>query len=81
MFDAILNVRFAQTISPHARPTVADPGKAARNTLNEKGTLLYSAIRAANDADNLMHECMHSILNLKPLCIRCNTSKGNSILG
>ena len=43
--------------------------------------LHYSVLLWGGDKDSFYNTCMNSLLNLKPLCIRCNTSKGNFVLG
>lgn len=48
-----------------------------RYTLNDVGTILYSFVSDAGDMDKLKSNCMHGLLNLKPLCQTCNSFRGN----
>ncbi len=45
--------------------------------LNPAGTIYYSMIKAANELATLKKKCMHSYLNLSPMCAHCNSSKNN----
>lgn len=45
--------------------------------LNQAGTIYYSIIKAANELGTLREKCMHSYLNLSPMCSHCNSSKSN----
>jgi len=54
--------------------TVAD-----RYSLNVNGAILYSFIVAGGKRDELQNQCMHGLLNLKPLCQTCNSSRGNPL--
>lgn len=45
--------------------------------LSEAGTIYYSIIKAAGQWDLLKKKCMHSYLNLSPMCAYCNSSKSN----
>jgi hypothetical protein len=53
----------------------ADGGK---YRLNPAGTLYYSIIKAAGQLKTLREKCIHSYLNLSPLCAHCNSSKNNN---
>lgn len=46
-------------------------------TLSHLGSILYSVFLWSNDIQQIMDSCMRSMLNLKPLCMKCNSSKGN----
>jgi hypothetical protein len=48
-----------------------------RYTLNDEGTLLYSFAVEAGQLEELKSQCMHGLLNLKPLCGACNSSRQN----
>ena len=69
-----------ESIGPHS-PIQGGGDKTKRQSLNERGTLVYSALLYSGDETDLHKICMNSLINLKPLCLRCNTSKGNTILG
>jgi len=49
-----------------------------RNTLNKEGTAIFSLLYE-KQGNILERCCMHSLINLKPLCNSCNSSKGNTI--
>jgi hypothetical protein len=51
-----------------------------RYTLNMKGELFYSCIKAFRLEDLLFERAMHSLVNLRPLCGRCNSDRGNRCL-
>jgi hypothetical protein len=50
-----------------------------RYTLNEKGTLLYSLVVASGERENLVKACLHGVMNLKPACGSCNSSRGQKL--
>lgn len=50
-----------------------------QQTLNNCGALIYSVLLWSEDIKLVMKNCMNSLLNLKPLCLSCNASKGNEI--
>jgi len=50
-----------------------------RYTFNAGGTLYFSALKAAGAWPNLEAACMTHIANLRPLCGRCNSSRGNPL--
>ena len=58
------------------RPALAGTSKANRYTLNQWGAVLYSFAAECGDLGSLKQLCMHSLLNLAPLCGPCNSSKG-----
>lgn len=53
--------------------------KEARHSLNWQGMLFYSAVKALNCVAELEECCMHSLVNLRPLCGLCNGSRGNPL--
>ena len=69
------------------QPVLTQPARAAlggssltdRYTLNDVGTLLYSFVVDAGELDTLKSECMHGLLNLKPACQTCNSSRGKQL--
>jgi hypothetical protein len=73
-------------VKPELWPTVVFPyikntshaSNSDRHTLNCYGTILYSALIYSKDIKQMKHICMSSFLNLKPMCLSCNASKGNS---
>ncbi|GKS97522.1 hypothetical protein [Acidovorax sp. SUPP2825] len=77
----------AAIMAPPSWPTAhyPFPQRAPKNkpdlgtTLNDFGTLIYSVLVWSGDIRQVMQNCMNSFLNLKPSCLRCNASKGNSI--
>ncbi len=52
---------------------------ADRYTLNDSGTMYYSLVKAAGALKELQDRCMHSLLNLAPLCQSCNNIKNNQL--
>lgn len=50
-----------------------------RYTLNAVGTLWYSLAVAIGARAALEATCMHSLINLAPLCHGCNSSKNNQL--
>ena len=81
LLSGLLNNNIRGPISPHPQPLVDFGNRAKRQTLSEQGAVIYSALLWGGDKPVVFKTCMHSLLNLKPMCLRCNTSKGNSILG
>lgn len=57
-----------------------DPGNdpVQRNTLNSMGMLYYSILTHFNKLNELKDICMHHYLNLRPMCVSCNSSRKNS---
>jgi archaellum component FlaF (FlaF/FlaG flagellin family) len=49
-----------------------------RNTLNSTGILYYSILTHFNKLNELKEICMHHYLNLRPMCVSCNSSRKNS---
>lgn len=49
-----------------------------RNSLTNQGILIYSLLVWSMDIPRVIQNCMDSLLNLKPLCQSCNSSKSNS---
>lgn len=61
------------------RDALGGGAAARRYSLNEDGMFLYSFVAAANQIQQLKDACMHGLLNLKPACGACNSSKGNPV--
>jgi len=61
--------------------TVHDLDYEDRHTLNSEGILIHSVLVWSGDIARVTQNCMDSLLNLKPLCLSCNASKGKKILG
>jgi hypothetical protein len=53
------------------------PDGAGKRTLNPTGILYYTIIREANLEATLEKTCMHHYLNLRPVCLPCNSRLGN----
>jgi hypothetical protein len=51
----------------------------ARYTLNLAGNVLYSFVSEAGDAELLQTACLHGLLNLRPACGACNSSRGQQL--
>jgi hypothetical protein len=51
----------------------------ARYTLNDQGTVLYSFVVAAGQTAELQSQCMHGLINLRPVCGACNSGRGNPL--
>jgi hypothetical protein len=77
-------------MNSNVQPVLTEPGrgmKAAstqqelidRYSLNWEGSLLYSLVIALNCVDVLETRCMHSLVNLRPLCGHCNSMRGNPL--
>jgi|GEM_PF-6220907 len=67
-----------QAIAPHDKVVSGD--KSLRQTLSDTGAIVFTALSAfSTDEQTLKTQCMHSLINLKPLCHSCNTSKGNQV--
>ena len=81
MFWGLQKNDFGEPIGPHPRNKFAGVDRTKRQSLDEQGTVTYSTLLWGGDKPDLYRICMNSVLNLKPLCLRCNTSKGNIILG
>lgn len=67
---------------PTLQPATVDTprtNKANRDTLNTRGTVIFSLLHWSQDLPYMQQMCMNSILNLKPLCLSCNSSKGNTV--
>ncbi|MGE0496497.1 MAG: hypothetical protein AB7I35_20205 [Ramlibacter sp.] len=56
-----------------------DEGKAWRYTLTDRGAVFLSAAIAASSEQRVTDLCMHSMLNLKPYCAKCNIQKSNGL--
>jgi 5-methylcytosine-specific restriction endonuclease McrA len=50
-----------------------------RYSLNWQGAFFYSLAVYFNCVKELQTRCMHSLVNLRPLCSHCNSSRGNSL--
>jgi hypothetical protein len=50
-----------------------------RYSLNWEGALFYSLTIALNCVDRLETRCMHSLVNLRPVCGHCNSTRGNPV--
>lgn len=50
-----------------------------RYTLNHEGTIFYTLICAARHERYLGTQCMHGLLNLRPYCNRCNSSRRDAL--
>jgi hypothetical protein len=50
-----------------------------RYTLSALGAALYSIVRVADEIEALKTACLHGLLNLKPACNFCNSSRGQSL--
>ena len=74
--QALIADNVGKTIVPFAQKYVG-VSKNERNTLNISGIIAYSTIIWLGLRASLFSNCMHSLLNLKPLCTSCNSSKGN----
>lgn len=64
---------------PHADRHPDTGSKASRQTLNLNGMLFYSILVWAKVENEFSNNCMHSFLNLKPMCGSCNSTKGNKV--
>ncbi|OEZ55478.1 hypothetical protein [Duganella sp. HH105] len=74
--------QFAMQATPKILPPPSVPidedSKAARQTLNDQGAMIFTALSSFGaDEEVLKKQCMHSLINLKPMCQSCNSSKGN----
>ncbi|KAF2815748.1 uncharacterized protein BDZ99DRAFT_457713 [Mytilinidion resinicola] len=47
-----------------------------RYTLNQDGQIFYSLVVAAGMEKALKERCMNSLVNLRPLCFKCNSGRG-----
>jgi hypothetical protein len=56
----------------------ASTSEASRYTLNYRGIIIYSVFRDANKLEELKRRCMHSFVNLRPVCGSCNSSLKNN---
>lgn len=50
-----------------------------RYTLSDEGAILYSFIIEGGNLEDLKSNCMHGLLNLRPLCGACNSGRGNPL--
>lgn len=62
-----------------SRVALGGTNLADRYTLNDVGAILYSFVAAAGQKAELQSQCMHGLLNLKPACQTCNSSRGNPL--
>ena len=74
---AVMDPHIWPTLQPGVRPSKANNQK-NRQTLNNCGTVIYSVLLWSEDLKLVIKNCMNSLLNLKPLCLSCNASKGNA---
>ncbi len=51
--------------------------KVDRYSLTWEGALFYSVVKALGAEKELQVRCMHSLVNLRPVCSSCNSSRGN----
>lgn len=51
--------------------------KLQRYTLNDVGRSIYTLAAAAGALDKVYSRCVHSFLNLRPVCPNCNSRKGD----
>lgn len=67
--------------SSYIRDTdLAAPGtQAKRYAVNETGALFFSLVQWVGGWAELEENCLNHVLNLRPMCIHCNTSKGASL--
>jgi hypothetical protein len=61
------------------RPAMGGTSLNKRYSLTDEGTMLYSFVAAAGELDSLKSQCMHGLLNLRPVCQACNSSRGNPL--
>ena len=79
------SVQFPQQIQQIIQPIPTKLGRASlggssvenRYTLTNEGTLLYSFVVDAGKLEDLKSQCMNGLLNLRPLCGACNSSRQN----
>jgi hypothetical protein len=50
-----------------------------RYSLNWEGQVFYSLVRILGCLNELEVRCMHSLVNLRPLCNHCNSARGNPL--
>jgi hypothetical protein len=78
LYESILAPeKWPQVEFPYSQPTQA-LNISASQTLSDLGAILYSLLVHFSDLDRVSKWCMHSFLNLKPLCMYCNSSKSNT---
>lgn len=85
--SAQLSPLFPQQLSQLIVPIAPKLGRGAlggasvvnRYTLNEQGAILYSFIVESGNLAEMKSNCMHGLLNLKPLCGACNSARGNPL--
>lgn len=78
LFEVLLSPSvWPQVEFPYLPPSPA-PNITASHTLSDLGAILYSLLVHFKDLEGMSEWCMHSILNLKPLCLHCNSSKRNT---
>src|SRR5262245_25430288 len=65
VYWALSNNNLRPPIEPHPRDPWAGTDRTKRQTLNESGTIIYSALLWGGDKDDLYKVCMNSVLNLK----------------
>lgn len=53
--------------------------KQDRYAMTFEGAAIFSAICSAGARADLKDACLNNIVNLRPMCIHCNTSKGNAL--
>jgi hypothetical protein len=64
---------------PGRGPKVVTSTVLDRYSLNWEGYLFYSLVKGLGCITQLQTRCMHSLVNLKPLCGPCNGSRGNPL--
>ena len=78
LYEAILSSdKWPQAEFPYLLPSPA-PNITASRTLSDLGAILYSLLVHFSDLKGMSDWCLHSFLNLKPLCLHCNSSKRNT---
>ncbi|PMS16643.1 hypothetical protein C0Z18_22655 [Trinickia dabaoshanensis] len=70
---------FGSVAPQPGRAAAAGTSLSERYTLNDQGALLLSFVLAAGEIQKLKTSCMNSIVNLRPACGVCNSSRGNPL--